>query len=225
MNIISTTPVAERDSCGTPPAILDAARAALGGTITLDPCSNSTAQKAVMADVHWSIKDDCTRQDWQRHAGPDQSLWVNPPYSAPAMRAIVPHIIANAPAFGRGAIVLVNAITDTHYGAALVDACDAVIYPKRINFVGQANRNPHRQMFCVWGCDTAEVLSQGLSSLGMLRSTFLKQDAIRLWSMRMATMGDARRSEVRDWLMTRPTCLEADDFEVFCEMADTNSTD
>ena len=39
MNIISTTPVAERDSCGTPPAILAAAKAALGGTITLAPFS------------------------------------------------------------------------------------------------------------------------------------------------------------------------------------------
>jgi len=144
----------------------------------------------------------------------------NPPYSAAAMRTIVPHIVTNATAFGRGAIVLVNAVTDTAYGAALVDACDAVIYPKRINFVGQANGNPHRQMFCVWGCDTAERLAEGLKAIGMLRSSFIKQDAIRVWSIRMAAMEADRRDEVRDWLGCRPTCMEGDDFDVFCQMTD-----
>lgn len=218
MNIISTTPLETRDSCGTPPAIMEAVRHALGGTIDLDPCSNAEAQKVVRAKTHWTIDDDCTQQDWVAHGGPNASLWVNPPYSAPAMRAIVPHIIANAPLFGRGAVVLVNAVSDTAYGADLMDHADAVIFPRRINFVGQAKGNPHRQMFCVWGCDAADALAQELDAVGMLRSVFLKQDAIRDWSLRMAAISadDQADDRARAWLGCRPTCMELDDYEFFC---------
>ena len=220
MNILSTTPIETRDSCGTPKIIMDLVRDALGGTIDLDPCSNPTAQQIVGAKTYWTIDDDCLAQDWSQHAGANKSLWVNPPYSAQAMRNIVPMVVEHAPAFGRGAVVLVNAISDTSYGQQLMDACDVVLYPKRINFEQQSKSNPHRQMFCVWGHDVAEHLGHGLDSIAMMRSR-LDNRPVRDWTIRMLRQyrhDDETWERVRQHLMTYPTSDNEDDFHAFFDM-------
>ena len=172
------------DSCGTPEHIVNAVRQSLGGSITLDPCSNDASQDVVRADHFWAIGDDCLTQDWSQHYS--GSLYVNPPYSASALRSLMPRIIDEAPRFHGGAVVLVNAITDTAYGADLVDAADAVLFPKRIQFIGSGGSNPHRQMFAIWGIDTALSLKAALGD--QCRSLMFQHDAAQRWISRIAPL-------------------------------------
>ena len=129
MNIVSTTNPATRDECGTPPEILEAARTALGGGLSLDPCSNAVAQMLVQAETYWTADDDCTSQDWLAHTGLHRSLWCNPPCSAAAMRSIVPLIVSHAPAFGVGAITLANAVSSRDSVSNVVSYFDHLCAP------------------------------------------------------------------------------------------------
>ena len=68
----------DKDQWQTPPYILEAARAALGGDIDLDPATSPEAQKRVRADRWWTLADDALSRDWR-----SPSVWCNPPYSGP----------------------------------------------------------------------------------------------------------------------------------------------
>jgi hypothetical protein len=57
----------------TPPNILAAARAALGGTIDLDPCSNAVANEEVQARTFYDAASNGLFLPWQG------TVWLNPP--------------------------------------------------------------------------------------------------------------------------------------------------
>lgn len=59
----------------TKPREINQVRAALGGTINLDPCSCELANRTVRATRFYTEADDGLRRDW---AG---KVWVNPPSS------------------------------------------------------------------------------------------------------------------------------------------------
>lgn len=57
----------------TPPAIIEAARATMG-SITLDPASCQQANKTVMADQYFTVKEDGLSRPWHGN------VWMNHPY-------------------------------------------------------------------------------------------------------------------------------------------------
>ena len=61
----------------TPPSIVEAARAAMGG-IDCDPASNRVAQRVVRAGVYYSIDDDGLAQPWRGR------VFLNPPWGIKA---------------------------------------------------------------------------------------------------------------------------------------------
>lgn len=58
----------------SPPDVVEAARAALGGSIELDPASSNLANRTVRAERIFTIEDDALFKPWNA-----RSLWLNPP--------------------------------------------------------------------------------------------------------------------------------------------------
>jgi hypothetical protein len=55
----------ETPKWGTPPSYVEMARIALGGRIELDPMSEATFNKTVLAERYYTEEDDCFRRDWR----------------------------------------------------------------------------------------------------------------------------------------------------------------
>ena len=68
-----------KDEWYTPPAIVEAARVAMGG-IDLDPASCEEANKVVRAAAYWTAADGPLERDWTGR------VWLNPPYGQRMIR-------------------------------------------------------------------------------------------------------------------------------------------
>ncbi len=74
------TAVGQSTDWGTPPKYVFAVRDALGGEISLDPCSNR--HSIVEATTEWSLPhDDGLRKQWNF-----PTIYVNPPYGSDKIR-------------------------------------------------------------------------------------------------------------------------------------------
>lgn len=118
------------DSWGTPPEYIALARDVLG-EIDLDPASNERAQTVVMAETYLTQAEDGLSQEWRG------TVWLNPPYSHPAVEHFVAKLLEEVEAGNvTAAIVLVNNATDTGWCQALLAASAAVCLVKgRIPFL------------------------------------------------------------------------------------------
>ena len=110
----------------TPPAIIEAARSAMGG-IDLDPASSDVAQETVKAKRYFTIEDDGLSQPWKGR------VWLNPPYSTELLGKFVGKVLdSKGPA-----CVLVNNTTETKGGQALLARADVVcFFSSRVRFIG-----------------------------------------------------------------------------------------
>ena len=116
----------------TPGHIVEAARSALGGRITLDPASSDMAQETVRAERHFTVSDDGLAQDWS-----GEFVYLNPPYSSAEVTAFTAKAIEE-PA---QAVVLVPNSTETRWAAALMAAATAICFPRgRVKFISSAGR-------------------------------------------------------------------------------------
>ncbi len=97
----NTNPNANRDSCDewyTKSYVIEPARAAMGGTIHLDPASNPTAQKLVRAKKTY-FKPEKASKDDPLVGGLDPkakwygNVWLNPPFSQPACRLFAERLL------------------------------------------------------------------------------------------------------------------------------------
>lgn len=115
----------------TPARYIEAARAALGGEIDLDPASSFKAQATVKAAHFYDEATDGLAQEW---AG---RVWMNPPYAQPYIEQFVRKLVGEVEA-GRivAAVALTHNYTDTSWFHCAAEACSALCFTRgRIRFV------------------------------------------------------------------------------------------
>lgn len=114
------------DDWWTPAPVVEAAAAALGGAIDLDPCSNDGAPN-VPAAAHYTAADDGLARPWRG------SVYMNPPYSRADEFAAK---LAEEFAYGNvtSAVALVPARVDTRWFGSLSSA-DLCFVRGRLRFL------------------------------------------------------------------------------------------
>ena len=144
----------------TPPAIIEAARAVLGG-IDLDPASSAQAQCTVQATQYLTFDDDGLESEWVGR------VWLNPPYSKALIGAFVEKLIGSPEVTTW--ITLTNNATETAWGAALLGRADAVCFVTgRVRFLdpaGVPGAPLQGQMVCACGIDRDRFTKQ-FSAMG-----------------------------------------------------------
>lgn len=127
------TVLSGEESYNTPARYLDAARHVMG-TIDIDPASNALSQETVCAATYYTADDDGLAQAWHG------TVWLNPPYSYPAVEQFVRKCWESwREGSVTAAIVLVNNCTDTAwFQAAAVEASAICFTYGRINFYTEA---------------------------------------------------------------------------------------
>ena len=127
-------PVSQRndydsDEWYTPAEYIEAARAVMG-SIDLDPASSDLAQTIVQAKCHLTkTENGLAMARWLA-----QTVWLNPPYSNPAVwvaKLVAEH---QAGPFVTQAIVLVNNATDTAWFQSLLERYPICLPAKRLAF-------------------------------------------------------------------------------------------
>ena len=127
----------------TPAAIVEAARAAMGG-IDLDPASTAEAQATVRAGRYYTAENDGLAQAW------DGRVYLNPPYSISLIARFVAKLLDPGV---EQYVALVNNATETKWGSWLLEVSDHVCFVRgRVRFVapsGEASGRPLQgQMIC-----------------------------------------------------------------------------
>jgi phage N-6-adenine-methyltransferase len=113
----------------TPAEYLEVVRKVLG-TIDLDPASNPVAQETVKASQFFTLENDGLSRPWHGR------VWLNPPYSQPAIAQFAEKLVAEWQAGNiEAALVLTNNASDTGWFHTLAQACTAFCLTRgRIGF-------------------------------------------------------------------------------------------
>ena len=110
----------------TPPYVLEPVRRALGGTISLDPCT--TPDNPVGAERFYCPPADGAALPWDAPA-----IFVNPPYSRARERWV--HRCIGAAAAGSAVVLLIPAATDTRIWQEAAASASAVVFIRgRVKF-------------------------------------------------------------------------------------------
>jgi len=146
----------------TPPHLIERARRVLGGVIELDPAPTAKANATVKAKAFFTKMQDGLSRDWQA-----ETLFLNPPYSAPLCQKFIEKLVHHRAAGEvKRAILLVNAQTDPAWFHLLVEAGALVCFTRgRIGFVnpetGEASDgNRVGQAIFFFGCDYRQVVAE-----------------------------------------------------------------
>lgn len=117
----------------TPAQYIDLARRVLG-TIDVDPASNEIAQATVKASKFYTEETNGLDKPWVG------KVWLNPPYSRPAISHFADKTIAEvANGNAKEAIVLTHNYTDTAWHQGMSEACSAICFTRgRIRFESPA---------------------------------------------------------------------------------------
>ncbi len=113
----------------TPQSYADRARRVMGG-IDLDPASSAEANKVIKAESFFTRTDNGLKKKWSGR------VWMNPPYSQPAIAHFCEKLVNGYKAGDvNQAIVLVNNATETKWFQLLLGVAAAVCFPAgRIKF-------------------------------------------------------------------------------------------
>jgi len=156
------------DEWFTPERYILLARDVLG-EIDLDPASHPIAQKAVAAKRFFTIADDGLRQEWHGR------VWLNPPYSHPAIGNFVEKLVSEV-AGNRvsAAILLTNNYTDTSWFHKAATAAQAICFTRgRIKFAsldGRGLESPTQgQAFYYFG-GSVKLFADAFSEVGIVLS-------------------------------------------------------
>lgn len=148
----------------TPGRYIEAARAVLG-CIDLDPASSAIANQTVQAKRFYTIEDDGLTQPWYGN------LWMNPPYSQPAIAQFMAKLVAEVrQGTVAQAVCLVNNSSDTSWFQSTFAAADAACFARgRITFVrpdGTSGASPLQgQAFFYFG-PNVDAFTETFRSIG-----------------------------------------------------------
>ena len=149
----------------TPAEFCDAARGVMGA-IDLDPASCKVANKQVKAAKFFTVEQDALSRDWSGR------VWLNPPYSQPAISDFAKKLVAEWQS-GRiaQAVVLVNNATETAWFQHMLKEVSAVCLKSgRIKFLDEtgspANTPLQGQVFLYFGQNT-EAFKEEFSQYGV----------------------------------------------------------
>jgi hypothetical protein len=143
----------------TPPYVLEPVRQALGGTISLDPCT--TPDNPVGAERFYCPPADGAALPWDA-----PSCFINPPYSRARERWV--HRCIGAAATGSAVILLMPAATDTRIWQDAAASASAVVFIRgRVKFgVLRPNRRQaaasHPSALIGWNVDLRPCAHLGL---------------------------------------------------------------
>lgn len=149
----------------TPPEILEAARRVLG-EIELDPATSEEANGLVRALRYYTAEDDGLNQIWRG------KVWLNPPYASSLVQRFTSKLVEH---HRRGevseALVLVNNATETAWGQALADSCQAVCFIcGRVKYLApglEAKNTPIQGQLIYYLGDDHRAFSAVFSELGV----------------------------------------------------------
>jgi len=150
----------------TPPEILGAARAVLGG-FDLDPASHDMAQRSVRAARHHTRSDDGLAQPWSGR------VWLNPPYGAALLHRFVDKLVGHVAAGDvRAAILLVDNRTDTEWFHRAAAACARICLTRgRVRFLtpeGEAAASPTNGSALFYFGDNPAAFEEVFGALGLV---------------------------------------------------------
>lgn len=149
----------------TPPRYIELARDVMGG-IDLDPASSDMAQQSVGALAYFTVADDGLAKEWSGR------VWMNPPYSQPAILHFIEKLVGEVTA-GRvtQAIALTHNYTDTAWFHLAANACTAICLTRgRIGFVsptGEKAAPTQGQAFFYFG-DRPDVFAEKFAAVGLI---------------------------------------------------------
>lgn len=149
----------------TPPEFIEAARVAMGA-IDLDPATCAKAQETVKAERYFTADDDGLARDWHGR------VWMNPPYSQPAISQFVDKLVES---YLSGevteAIALTHNYTDTSWFHRAASAARWICFTRgRIRFVsasGQLAAPTQGQAFFYFGQNPA-AFRGAFAEIGLL---------------------------------------------------------
>lgn len=136
----------------TPTAIIEAARAVMGGGIDLDPASCEHAQAVVHATRYFTEEEDGLAHEWHGR------VFLNPPFAHPTVQHFAEKLLASGEV--SQAVWLSNACVDTAWWQALAAKGIICCHLGRVKFYGpDGQRQP-------------PTLGQTIIYLGPHRDTF-----------------------------------------------------
>ena len=117
----------------TPGAIIEAARACMGG-IDLDPASCVVAQQTVRATTFYDMQADGLTKPWSGR------VWLNPPFATPLIGPFIDKVTTEPL---EQACVLVNNCTETKWAQVLVRrAASLCLFAGRVRFLDRTGADP-----------------------------------------------------------------------------------
>lgn len=137
----------------TPPYVLDPVRAALGGEIGLDPCTEP--DNPTGAQVFYTADDDGLSRVWW-----EQSIYINPPYGEARGEWVT--LAQGAALRGSKVVMLIPAHTDTRiFQSAIRSATSMVLIKGRVKFGvlrdnGRQEAASHPSALIGWNVDLSE---------------------------------------------------------------------
>ena len=149
----------------TPAQYIELARECMGG-IDLDPASSEIAQVTIRAKQYFTAKDDGLLHEWHGR------VWLNPPYSQPAIFNFIEKL---AREYSAGnvyqAVCLTHNYTDTKWFHAAASVCSCICLTRgRIGFVspsGEIAAATQGQAFFYFG-DNRSRFAELFSSVGVV---------------------------------------------------------
>lgn len=150
----------------TPELYIEAARGVLGA-IDLDPASSDAANEIVKAAQIFTIHDNGLEQPWSGR------VWMNPPYSQPAVEHFAQKLATHVQSGDvTAAVVLVNNATETAWFQALASVATAICFPcGRVKFwsPGKDSATPLQGQAVLYAGAQVEQFTARFSDFGFVR--------------------------------------------------------
>jgi phage N-6-adenine-methyltransferase len=147
----------------TPIKYIEAARNVMG-SIDCDPASSEIANKTVRAKIYYTIDDNGLSRDWIGN------VWMNPPYSQPAIQEFATKLTNELSRDVSQACVLVNNATETKWFHTLLLKVNCICLIKgRVKFVdihGRPTGAPLQGQVVLYFGDNTEEFNRIFSKFG-----------------------------------------------------------